>query len=581
MSGNLLSIIIFLPLLATAGLLFVPAEKKKIFQYSTIAVTFIQLLLTVLIYVTFQSGEGSPSGISNAAGYQFAEQADWISLNLGTLGQLSIDYFVAVDGLSISMLLLAGIVMFIGAIASLKINQKIKGYFGLYLLLSATVMGCFTALDFFLFFLFFEFMLLPMYFLIGLWGGKRSDYASIKFFLYTLFGSVIILLVMIALYTSVIDPAETAVKMGLAGSEQNVTTEIIEQVQAELAAGTIAAENKVHSFNMVAMMDKANYAPGSLLSTIEGSTLLGMSARLMAFLLLFIGFAIKLPIVPLHTWLPDAHVEAPTPVSVVLAGILLKIGGYGMMRTAYSMFPEGGHHFAWWIALLAVITIIYGAYNALAQQDLKRLVAYSSVSHMGFVLLGLSAMTVEALNGSLFQMFSHGLIAAMLFLIAGVLDERTGDRTIENYSGLAAKMPFYTGMVVVAFFASLGLPGFSGFVAEVLVFLGAFSATAVFGLVPKWMVIVSLFGLLLGAAYFLWALQRMFFGQLWTRKEEVLSQMHDLKAREIFMLLPLAVLVLLFGIYPSLFLDVVSESMSRLAQHLDAIGTINLSQLLK
>ncbi|MTI32236.1 complex I subunit 4 family protein [Xanthovirga aplysinae] len=580
MTQHLLSLIIFLPLVGALGLLFVPHHKEKVFKYTTLCITFFQVVLAGLIYQAFEFGSGILKGVNVEKEFQLIEKADWISIDLGKLGKLSIDYFLAIDGLSVMMVILAAIVLFIGVLASFRLTKKVKAYFLLYLLLSSTIMGCFVALDFFLFYLFFEFMLLPMYFLIGLWGGKRSGYAAIKFFLYTLAGSVLILLAMIGLYISVIDPAETAVSIGLISHISEANPQIIAKVQEMLAGNQISSSNMVHTFNMVAMMDTANFIPGSILSTVGGSVFFGLSARLLAFLLLFIGFAVKLPVVPLHTWLPDAHVEAPTAISVVLAGVLLKVGGYGMLRTAYSMFPEGGFYFAWWVGLLAMISIIYGAYNALAQKDLKRLVAYSSVSHMGFVLLGFAALTAEAINGALFQMFSHGLISAILFLITGVIYDRTADRGIEHYSGLAGRMPYFTVIVVIAFFASLGLPGFSGFIAEVLVFLGAFSSSIQFGILPKWMVILSTLGLILGAAYYLWTLQRMFFGKFWAREEAWKAKLTDLTSRELLMLVPLVLLVILFGVMPKFFLDPVGESVSRLVEYVQVVGRDSLTLLI-
>ena len=276
---------------------------------------------------------------------------------------------------------------------------------------------------------------------------------------------------------------------------------------------------------------------------------------------LFIGFAVKLPIVPLHTWLPDAHVEAPTPVSVVLAGILLKIGAYGFLRVAYSIFPDGAIEYAWLIALIGVISIIYGALNALAMQDLKKMVAYSSVSHMGFVLLGIASISSEGINGAIFQMFSHGILSAMLFLIAGVLYDRTHNRIIEHYRGLLNKMPVYTAFVMIAFFASLGLPGFSGFIGELFTLLGAFGSD----LVPNWMAVIGAFGIVLSAAYFLWTLQRMFFGNFWIRKSDnLVIELNDVDNREKLMLLILAFITLLIGIMPALIFNISQGSVNEL-----------------
>lgn len=546
MESNLLTILIFLPLAFAVLVLLLPEKLSGSYRWLNLLATGLQLVLAVWLFGAF---DGSQSG------YQFWQKTDWITFDLRALGVLSIDYQVGVDGLSILMVLLTAIVMFIGAISSWNITDKRKGYFTLYLLLSSNIMGCFISLDFFLFYLFFEFMLLPMYFLIGLWGGARRAYASIKFFLYTLVGSLLILAVMIGLYLSVIDPAETG---------QNIGVTDAAQVQQMLQTGQIDNDDLVRTFSIPAMSDSGNYIPNSLLSIVGGGDYGTGNLRYWAFVLIFIGFAIKLPIVPLHTWLPDAHVEAPTPISVVLAGILLKIGGYGFFRFAYGIFPEGGIYFGYWIALLGVLAIIYGGLNAMAQKDLKKLIAYSSVSHMGFVLLGLASLTEEGTMGAMMMMFSHGLTSAASFLIAGVIYDRTKDRMIENYSGMASAMPYFTFVSVVIFFASLGLPGFSGFVAELLAFLGAFSSDEI---IPTWLAILSLTGLLITAAYYLWVIQRMYFGEYWVRSWKGDHLMPDLSRREWLMFAPLMVLIFLFGIMPHLVLDPVNASMTAFVQN--------------
>ena len=519
MNDILLSLLIFTPLIGVLIVLVLPSAQKQLYRIVALAVSLFQLLIAILIYNQF---DVTKSGINQVDSFQFVERLDWINLHLGNLGNLSIDYFIGVDGISISMVLLSVLVMLIAVVSSWNVTEKAKGYFTLFLFLNAAIIGCFVALDFFLFYLFFEFMLLPMYFLIGIWGGKRREYASVKFFLYTLLGSILILIVLIALYISVEVP------------------------------------DQGHSFSLLAMMNPVNYASDALLSITSGSLILGTSARSIAFILLFLGFAIKVPAVPVHTWLPDAHVEAPTPISVILAGILLKIGGYGLIRIAYSIFPDAAVEHAWLIGLFGVISIIYGAFNALACTDLKKMIAYSSVSHMGFVLLGLASLTPEGVNGSIYQMFSHGIISAGLFLVAGVLYDRTHDRGIGNYSGLAHKMPHYTVVVVMLFFASLGLPGFSGFIAEVLVFLGAFKSE----ILPKWMAIVATLGLLLGAAYYLWTIQRMFYGKYFIRNSEWEPSMKDLMKREYLMFIPLLFFALLLGIFPHFLLDMISTSVN-------------------
>jgi NADH-quinone oxidoreductase subunit M len=582
MTAYLLSIILLVPLLAGLMLLFIPARLHRAGHWLALGATFVQLLVASLVWINFDAGSqlaGTGSAAPSLSNFQFVEQANWFSLNLGSLGHMQVQYLLGVDGLSVPMVWLAALVMLVGVVSSWNIQKNTKGYFLLYLLLSSSVVGCFVALDFFLFYLFFEFMLLPMYFLIGMWGGPRREYASIKFFLYTLLGSLFILVVMIGLYVSAIDPVATGIAAGLLEPGIYTATDI-SRVQVLMSHGELAAHQLVHTFNFIYMMDVNNFIPGSVLSLSGGALVWGQSARLLAFLALFIGFAVKLPAVPLHTWLPDAHVEAPTPISVVLAGILLKIGAYGLIRIAYPVFPEGAIAYAFLVAAIGVLSIIYGALNALAQHDLKKMIAYSSVSHMGYVLLGLAALTPEGVSGALFQMFSHGLIAPLLFLLAGVLYDRTHDRLIENYSGLAAKMPAFTAMVVIAFFASLGLPGFSGFIAEMLVFLGSFKGASHLGLFPHWLVVLGVLGLLLGAAYYLWTLQRMFFGNYFIRNKDWEPHMKDLTRREYLLMIPLVVAIILFGIMPHLFLDVVNHSVSEFTRQVYQVGRANLQMLL-
>jgi NADH-quinone oxidoreductase subunit M len=431
-------------------------------------------------------------------------------------------------------------------------EKRTRGYFALYLILSGSVIGCFLAQDFFLFYLFFEFMLLPMYFLIGLWGGPRREYAALKFFIYTFFGSLLILIVMIGLYLSVIDPVETA-----RAADQN----IILQLQQWLAEGRIAPEQLVHTFRFAFLADAGNYIPGSVLNQASQFYIAGIPVRLLAFWFIFVGFAVKLPVFPLHTWLPDAHVEAPTPISVVLAGILLKIGGYGFIRIVDGFFPAEAQYSAVPLAVLGMISIVYGGFNALGQSDLKKMIAYSSVSHMGFVLLGISALTAEGINGAIYQMVSHGVLSAMLFLLAGVVYDRTHDRKIENYRGLIAVMPAYTVLTGIAFFASLGLPGFSGFVGELFTLMGAFQADNL----PAWIPALSALGIVLAAAYFLWTYQRMFFGSFWYKNDTSQAAAHvltDLTARETGLLVPLAVLTVLLGILPGILFDMTGPTVA-------------------
>ncbi len=530
MQEYLLSLLLFTPLLAALTALFIPASSANAFRYITLVVNLLQVCFLIPVMASYQA----------ASGIQFVEQQPWITLDLGSWGMLKAEYYIGVDGLSLPLVILSVFIMLIATISSWSIDKNIKGYFILLLILNAAIIGSFTALDFLLFYLFFEFMLLPMFFLIAIWGGPRREYASIKFFLYTLLGSIFILIAMIGLYISVHDPS---------------------------VSGRL-----VHTFSIVHMADPVNFISNSILDPLNAHLIGPYTARQWAFLLLFFGFAIKLPMVPLHTWLPDAHVEAPTPVSVILAALLLKIGGYGLVRIAFPVFPEAAVSFGWFVGLMGVISIIYGGLNAMSSKDLKRLIAYSSISHMGFVLLGFASLTPEGVAGSVYQMFSHGIISAMLFLIAGVIYDRTHNRMIANYSGLSSRMPAYTTMVLISFFASMGLPGFSGFIAEIMVFLGAFKSNSIQGPLHESFAIVATTGLILGAMYYLWTLQRMFFGPFHLKGNIPPDSIFDLTKREYILLIPLAVATLFFGIYPQPLITIIDPFAKNLAEFVLSTG---------
>ena len=393
---GILTWITFLPVVGMAITLLLPKDNKGAIRWTAVIFTGLQVILAVLIYMKFNRGM---TGINTPEGFQFMEKASWIDIkSISWFGKIHIDYFLGIDGLSVLMVILTALISFIAVFASFNIEKSLKGYFALLLLLDTGMMGVFVSLDFFLFYVFWEIMLLPMYFLIGVWGGPRREYAAIKFFLYTLFGSVLILLAVIALYFSV------------------------------SVADTVTGE-KIHTFNMLAMMNPANFDAGSILAGLH------TMPRYLAFIALFIGFAIKVPIFPFHTWLPDAHVEAPTAISVILAGVLLKMGTYGILRISFPMFPDAAIYYQIPLAILGFINIVYGALVAMAQDDFKKLIAYSSISHMGVVVLGMAALNTQGITGAVMQMFNHGTITAMLFLIVGVLYDRAHTRGLNDLAG--------------------------------------------------------------------------------------------------------------------------------------------------
>ena len=529
---GILTWITFLPVLGMVAVLLLPKGSNNAIRWTSLGVTVIQVILAIVIYTRFDRA---------LAGMQFVEQGSWIDIkSVAWFGRVHIEYFLGIDGISVVMVLLTALISCIATISSWTIDKSLKGYFALLLLLNTGMMGVFVALDFFLFYVFWELMLLPMYFLIGVWGGPRREYAAIKFFLYTLLGSVLMLLAMLALYFSTnvyIDPAGTVVSV----------------VDAMKNGGQ--GLEKIHTFNLVMMTDQQNFIPDSLLGGW------GTTWRYIAYVALFIGFAIKIPCFPFHTWLPDAHVEAPTPISVILAGVLLKMGSYGLLRISFPIFPDAMRYFSWELALLGVISMVYGALVAMAQTDFKKLIAYSSISHMGIVTLGMASMNTQGMTGAVFQMFNHGTITAMLFLIVGVIYDRAHTRGLNEFGGLMNKMPRYAAVMTIAFFAALGLPGLSGFISEVFSLLGAFRTF-------QTLTIIGAITIVLTAGYMLWVLQRVFLGTL----PEKWNNLTDMNGRETLMLVSLAVIVIFLGIYPAPVLDLMTSSVNSLAGILQNAG---------
>jgi NADH-quinone oxidoreductase subunit M len=525
-ASHVLTIITFLPLLGVVAIFLAHVlgyKEDKNLRAFVVVLMGIGLVLATWLFFRFDTGF---SKIDGNDGYQFIEHGVWIR-------SLNVEYFVGVDGVSISMVFLTALISFVGVLASFSVTEQLKGYFAMYCLLVTGMYGVFVALDLFLFYVFWEVMLLPMYFLIGIWGGPRRAYAAIKFFIYTLAGSVFMLLAFIWFYLNC-DPAYL-----------------------------IDGQTALRSFSIPELMRVA--------WTAKGATILGISAVKLVWVWLFVGFAIKIPMFPFHTWLPDAHVEAPTAISVILAGVLLKMGSYGILRINFGLLPEATQWAAPAMAVFGVINIIYGAFCAMAQKDLKKLVAYSSVSHMGFTLLAMAALTPQGIQACIVQMFNHGLITGMLFSLVGVVYDRVHTRDLDKFGGLAAEMPLYTAFVGFAFMASLGLPGLSGFWGEAMTFIGAF---------PRFqaLTIIAATGVIITAAYHLWALQRMFLGKFreeW-RKNKYLEpfggKFPEINGREILTLAPLAVLVLVLGFWPRPLLNVIDRAAIDVHRAVDHAG---------
>jgi NADH-quinone oxidoreductase subunit M len=496
---SILTLVTFLPVAGAALLLFMRKASTGAIRNIALIVSLLTLLLSLPLFSKFDASN---------PGMQFEQSLPWIP-------SLGVQYHVGIDGISLFLVLLTTVLTPIAILSSWhSIEKRVREYYLFMLMLETGMIGVFVALDLFLFYVFWEVMLVPMYFLIGVWGGQRRIYAAVKFFLYTMVGSVLMLVAIIALYFL-----------------NGATTFDFPSILANLQSGNLA---------------------------------LNPSQQYWLFLAFFFAFAIKVPLFPLHTWLPDAHVEAPTAGSVILAGVLLKMGTYGIVRFCLPMFPEATRELTPFISLLAVVGIVYGALVAMVQTDIKKLVAYSSVSHLGFVVLGIFALNEQGLQGAMYQMLNHGISTGALFLLVGMIYDRRHTRLIDEFGGLADPLPVFSTIFMIVTFSSIGLPMLNGFVGEFLILLGAFNANVTFA-------VVATSGVILSAVYMLWMYQRVIFGEVTNPKNKKLV---DLDFREKLILLPLVALIFWMGIYSESFLRKMDTSVNQVLQHLKSSAVV-------
>jgi NADH-quinone oxidoreductase subunit M len=485
-SWPLLSLVTFLPIVGALFILTIRGEAQMVARnarYVALWTSVITFVLSLLLWTGFDSGR---------AGFQFVERVAW-------LPDFNISYHMGIDGMSLFFVLLSTFLTPICILSAWDaVRVRVREYMLAFLVLETLMVGTFAALDFVIFYMFFEGVLIPMFLIIGVWGGARRVYSAIKFFLYTLVGSVLMLLAILAIYA--------------------------------VTGSTDITKALAYAF------------PRDL--------------QIWLWLAFFASFAVKVPMWPVHTWLPDAHVEAPTAGSVILAGVLLKMGGYGFLRFSLPMFPDASEFFQPLVYTLSIVAIIYTSLVALAQEDMKKLIAYSSVAHMGFVTLGIFTNTTQGIEGAIYQMLSHGIVSAALFLIVGVIYDRMHTREISRYGGLVHRMPMYAFVFMVFTLASVGLPGTSGFVGEFLVLVGAFT-------VNNWVASLATTGIILGAAYMLYLYRRVIFGRL---VRDDLKSITDLNWREVAVFAPLVVMVFWMGIYPASFLGPMRASVQQLIE---------------
>ena len=491
MNAIILTIITFAPLIGTLRLLLINGNNEDKIKKSALINSIVTFFLSLHLFFNFDASSFE---------YQFVQNIPWIE-------SFGINYHVGIDGISILLFLLTTFLTPICILASWSIKERIKEYMMALLFLEMGMLGVFISLDFFLFYVFWEVMLIPMYLLIGIWGGPRRVYAALKFFIYTMAGSVLMLLAIIALYY-------------LNGK----------------ATG-------VYTFD-ITMISDLN---------------IPLNIQFWMFLAFFFAFAIKVPMFPFHTWLPDAHVEAPTAGSVILAGVLLKMGTYGFLRFCLPMFPDACHQFVPLVSWLAIIGIIYGALVAMVQDDLKKLVAYSSVSHLGFVMLGMFAFNQQGIQGSILQMVNHGISTGALFLAVGMIYERRHTRLISEFGGITKKMPIFCGLFLVIALSSIGLPGLNGFVGEFLILVGVFKTNYLYA-------VLAATGIIFAACYMLWMFQRVMFNKLDNPENKNLK---DVSKREYAFLVPLIILIFWLGIYPKPFLNILEPSVNHLIEQME------------
>jgi len=497
-----LTALLLIPAVGSFVIALLPIQSGRTLKGVALFVTVITFVYSLPLVIQFQSQLDT---------MQFVQNASWFDV-----GAFHVRYHLGIDGISLFLVIMTTLLMPLSILASWTIKEKIRSYLFFMLWLEVGMIGVFVSLDLVLFYVFWEVMLIPMYFLIGVWGGERRVYAAVKFFLYTMAGSLLMLGAIIALYFL----------------------------------------NNAQDFDLVQITSRL----------ASGEMVLSPRAELLLFLAFFIAFAVKVPLFPFHTWLPDAHVEAPTAGSVILAGVLLKMGTYGLLRFCLPLFPNASVLLAPLICGLAIVGILYGALVAMVQTDVKKLVAYSSVSHLGFVVLGIFSFNLQSLEGATFQMLSHGLSTGALFLLVGMLYDRRHSHLIRDFGGLAQVMPVYAAFFMVFLVSSIGLPGLNGFVGEFLILQGVFLETAGYAV---W----AVFGIILSAVYMLWMYQRVFLGPIEHEENRAVA---DLNLREVVMLVPLIILALWMGLYPSTFLRRMDTSIQKVVDRIEQVRPANV-----